>query len=46
MNDCAMLIAMDMTFARENKGCVCGGHRFVWDMLRFSLLPVLGLVSV
>lgn len=21
-----MLIAMEITFAKENKGCVCGGH--------------------
>lgn len=46
MNDCAMLIAIEITLARENKGCECGGQRFAWDKLRFSLLPELGLVSV
>lgn len=45
MNDCAMLIAIEITLARENKGCVCGGQIFVWDKLKFSSLPVPGLVS-
>lgn len=26
MKECAMLIAIDKTLARENRGCVCGGH--------------------
>ena len=26
MKDWAMLMAMEMTFAKENRGCVCGGH--------------------
>lgn len=26
MKDCAMLMAIEMTLAKENRGCVCGGH--------------------
>lgn len=48
MKDCAMLIAMEMTFARENSGCVAGGHMLgCWwaggDMVTPSLLTGLGV---
>lgn len=45
MKDWAMLIAMEMTLARENRGCVWGGHRLgCWAMggdmaMPPSLLP-------
>ncbi len=26
MKDCAMFMAIEMTLARENRGCVCGDH--------------------
>lgn len=48
MNDWAMLMAMEMTLAKENRGCVCGGHMLGCcgtggDRVTLSLLPGLGV---
>lgn len=48
MKEWAMLMAMEMTLAKENRGCVWTGHILgCWgpegDMLTLSLLPGLGV---
>lgn len=48
MKDWAMLMAMEMTLAKENRGWVWGGHMLgCWatggDMVTLSLLPGLGV---